>query len=64
MVEWNVEQRILTVECYVKTESVAKTQCSFCTKFGNEHKGCAPSRNTVISWVKQWRETGSVVPMK
>jgi transposase len=59
-----VEQRVFTVECYMKTESVVQIQCSFHTKFGKECKGHAPSRNTIISWVKQWRETGSVVPMK
>jgi hypothetical protein len=31
-------ERVFTVECYMKTESVAQTQRSFCTKFGNEHK--------------------------
>jgi hypothetical protein len=48
----------------VKKESVVHTQRSFRVKFGNEHKGRVPSQKTIISWVKQWRETGSVVPMK
>jgi len=61
MERWSVRQRIVTVELFIKTESVTATECGFRQQFQRRD---APTRNTQLLWVSKWRQEGSVKDSK
>jgi hypothetical protein len=62
MERWSVEHRAFAVETFFKNnDSVIATQRIFCWHFNIHQNDGIPSRNTVLLWVKNFRETASAV---
>jgi len=49
---WNV-QHVTRVRSYYQTKSVPEVQCVFRRQFSVSRHGRAPSRNTILAWVKK-----------
>jgi transposase len=65
MEHWSVEHRALALETYFKNnDSVVVTQRIFRRHFNIHRNDSVPSRNTVLLWVRHFRETASVVKRK
>jgi hypothetical protein len=62
---WSVQHRTFVVETSFKNnDSVVVTQRRFRRQFNIHRKDSVPSRNTVLLWVRHFRETASVVKRK
>jgi transposase-like protein len=60
MERWSVEHRAFAVETYFKNkDSVVLTQRIFRRHFNIHRNDSFPSRNTLLLWVKNFRETAS-----
>jgi len=58
---WSVEHRAFAVELHFKNnDSVVLTQRIFRRHFNIHRNGSVPSHNTVLLWVRNFRETASV----
>ncbi|KAL4706461.1 hypothetical protein ACJJTC_003033 [Scirpophaga incertulas] len=64
MERWNVQHRVTCVRSYYKTNSVTEVQRVYRRQFNVGRHGHIPSRNTILSWVKKFEETGSVLDVK
>jgi transposase len=64
MERWSVERRALAVETYFKNDSVVVTQRIFRRHFNVHRNDSVPSRNTVLLWVRNFRETASTAKRK
>lgn len=65
MEQWTVEHRVFTYDAYVRNgESVVTAQRLFRVHFNRGRNGTIPSRNTILSWVRTLRSTGSIVKKK
>jgi transposase-like protein len=65
MERWSVEHRAFAVETYFKNnDSVVLTQ-RICLRHFNIHRNdSVPSRNTLLLWVRNFRDTASVAKRK
>jgi len=64
MEHWSVQHRTFAVETYFKNDSVVLTQ-RICLRHFNVHrKDSVPSRNTLLLWVRNFRETASAAKRK
>lgn len=55
-------QRVFAVTRFlVNGESVVQTQRDFRRKYATTHRGVIPTRNVILRWVKNFKETGSVM---
>jgi transposase-like protein len=60
MEHWSVEHRAFAVEMYLKNNnSVILPQWIFCQPFNIHWNDSVPSRNTILLWVRNFRETAS-----
>jgi transposase len=64
MERWSLEHRAFAVESYLKNDSVVVTQRIFRRQFNIHRNDSVPSRNTVLLWVRNFRETASAVKRK
>jgi len=65
MEPWSVEHRAITVEMYLKNnDSVVVTQRLFRWYFNINQNDSIPSHNTVLLWVRNFRETMSAAKRK
>jgi len=65
MERWSVEHRAFAVETYFKNnDSVVVTQRIFHWHFNIYRNDSVPSRNTVLLWVRNLRETASATKRK
>jgi len=65
MERWSVEHRAFAVETYFKNkDSVVVTQRIFRRHFNIHRNDSVPSHNTVLLWVRNFRETASAVKRK
>jgi transposase len=64
MERWSVEHRAFAVETYFKNDSVVLTQQIFGQHFNVPRNNSVPSRNTVLLWVRNCRETASAAKSK
>ena len=65
MERWSVEHRAFTVETYLKNnDSVVVTQRIFRQHFNIHQNDSVPRRNTVLLWVRNFREAASAVKRK
>jgi len=63
MEHWSVEHRAFAVEMYFKNNSIV-TQRIFRRHFNIHQNNSVPSRNTVLLWVRNFRETASAAKRK
>ena len=62
---WTAVQRSFTIETFLKTnEAVTATQRAFRVHFNLRRHDPVPARNTILLWVKNFRETGSALKRK
>ena len=62
---WTGEYRAFTVETFIKTnESVTATQRAFRVHFKLGRYDPVPARNTILVWVKNFRDTGYALKRK
>ena len=65
MERWSVEHRAFAVETYLKNnDSVIVTQRIFLPHFNIHRNDSVPSRNTVLLWVRNFRETAYAAKKK
>lgn len=64
MERWSVQQRIVCVRSYYKTNSVIKVQRLYRRQFNIGRHGHVPSRNIILAWVRKFEENGSVLDVK
>jgi len=64
MEHWSVEHRAFTVETYFKNDSVVLTQWICLRHFNIHWNKSVPSRNTLLLWVRNFRETASAAKSK
>jgi hypothetical protein len=65
MERWSVEHQAFAVETYFKNNnSVVVTQWIFCWHFNIHQNDSVPSCNTVLLWVRNFRETVSATKRK
>jgi len=65
MERWSVEHRAFAVETYFKnSDSVVVTQRIFHRHFNIHQNDSVPSRNTVLLWVKNFREMAFALKRK
>jgi hypothetical protein len=65
MERWSLQHRGFAVETYLKNnDSVVVTQQIFCRHFNIHWNDSVPSRNTVLLWVRNFKETVSAVKKK
>jgi transposase len=64
MERWSVEHGAFAVETYFKNDSVVVTQRIFRRHFNIYRNDSVPSRNTVLLWVRNFRETASAAKRK
>ena len=65
METWPVEHRVFVYDAFVKSgKSVSITQWLFWQHFNTGRHGAVPSRNTILLWVNNFLETGSVMKKK
>jgi hypothetical protein len=65
MQRWSIEDRAFAVEMYFKhNNSVVVTQWIFHQHFNIHQNDSVPSRNTVLLWVRNYREKVSSVKRK
>jgi len=64
MERWSVEHRAFAVETYSKNDSVVLTQQIFRAHFNIHWNNSVPSCNTVLLWVRNFRETASAAKRK
>jgi hypothetical protein len=57
MERWSLDHRAFAVESYFKNDSVVVTQRIFRRHFNIHRNDSVPSRNTVLLWVRNFRET-------
>lgn len=61
VMRWTNEQRAFAVEAYFcNGHSVVATQRAFRTRFNIHPAGPVPRRQSIVSWVDTFRESGSV----
>jgi hypothetical protein len=59
--EWTKVQRAFAVEAYFSNGgSIIATQRAFRVHFNNAPRGRIPGRQSIVSWVNYFRETGDV----
>jgi DNA mismatch repair ATPase MutS len=63
MEHWSVEHQAFAVEMYFKNNSIV-TQRIFRRHFNIHQNNSVPSRNTVLLWVRNFRETASAAKRK
>lgn len=62
MERWTAQHRVFVVETFFKNaESVTTTQRKFRLQFNIPRNGAIPTRNTILLWVQNFRETGSAL---
>jgi hypothetical protein len=61
---WSVEHWAFAVETYFKNDSVILTQLIFCWHFNIHRNDSVPSHNTLLLWVRNFRETASAAKRK
>jgi transposase len=64
MERWSVEHRAFAAETYFKNNSVVVVQRMFRRQFNIHRNDSVPSRNTVLLWVRNFRESASAVKRK
>ena len=64
MERWSVQHRAFAVETYLKNNDSVKTQLIFRRHFNIHRNDSVPSRNTVLLWVRNFRETASAAKRK
>jgi transposase len=60
----SVEHRVFAVETYFKNNDSVVTQRLFRRHFNVHRNDSVPSRNTVLLWVRNFRETASAAKRK
>jgi hypothetical protein len=64
MERWSLEHRAFTVETYFKNNDSVVTQRIFRRHFNIHRNDSVPSRNIILLWVRNCRETTSAVKRK
>jgi hypothetical protein len=65
MEHWSVEHQAFAVETYFKNNNfVVVTQLIFHRHFNIHQNDSVPSRNTILLWVRNFRETASAAKRK
>lgn len=59
-----IQQQTLCQDEFTKNNSVIVVQHVFRQQFGINGRGLAPSRDTILNWVRNWHDTGSVQYIK
>lgn len=63
--EWTKAERAFAVETYFSNgRSIIATQRAFRTHFNIAPRGRVPGRQSIVSWVNNFRETGDVKKKK
>ena len=58
---WSNEQRTFAVESYFsQSHSIVAVQRAFCTRYEIPPRDRVPDRKSILLWVENFRETGSV----
>ena len=58
---WSNEQRAFAVETYFsQSHSIVAVQRAFRTRYQIPHRDRVPDRKSILLWVENFRETGSV----
>ncbi|KAJ4431903.1 hypothetical protein ANN_20509 [Periplaneta americana] len=65
IMEWTKMERMFAVEGYFSNgRSIIAMQCAFRTHFNIPPHGRVPGRQSIVSWVNNFRETGDVKKRK
>ena len=65
IIEWTKLERAFAVEAFFSSgRSIVAMQRAFRRHFNIAPRGCVPGRQSIISWVNNFRETGNVKKKK
>ncbi|KAJ8966598.1 hypothetical protein NQ317_015429 [Molorchus minor] len=63
MATWSVEHRVFAVEEFIRNnESIVAVTRALAGRFNIPPRGSVPKRDTILSWVHNFRTTGSCAP--